>query len=130
MLNTALKNIEEANFRANPNYELVLFDRLSSDQREVLKDLQSDPDLFGILRPRHADLGIKSVCRDTALLYFTLQQPGRLPSYVRAMFGDECNQAVAELVLDGVLEVENDDAFVSGADAYGLIYDVDKAHSP
>lgn len=39
-----LKPIVEAVFRANPHYELVLFDRLPTEQREVLSDLQKDPD--------------------------------------------------------------------------------------
>ena len=119
----ALKPIEGATFRANPDYELVLFDRLPPEQQAILDGLRRDPDFYGVLRPRGAtDLGIKSVCRDTALLYLTLREPGPLPNYVRGMLGGRCNQEVAELVLDGVLEIERDGAFVTRADAYELIY--------
>lgn len=124
MPSIASNSIADAKFRANPNYELVLFDRLPSEQQEVLSDLQKDPDFYGILAPRQpaAGLRMKSVCRDTALLYFTLQEPGRLPAYVKATLGEECNQAIAELILDGVLEVEWNETFVSGSQAYSLIY--------
>lgn len=118
-----LKSIEGATFRANPDYELVLFDRLPPEQRELLAGLRNDPDLYGVLRPREGtDLGIKSICRETALLYLTLREPGPLPEYVKATLGDRCNQEIAELVLDGVLEVERDGAFVARADAYEPIY--------
>lgn len=123
MWEATLKSIEEANFRANPAYELVLFDRLPAEQKALLSGLEADPDLYGILQPREQSaLRLKSVCRDTALLYLTLRQPGRLPAYVKTKSGDKCNQEIAELVLDGVLEVECDGAFVSGAEAYPLIY--------
>jgi hypothetical protein len=118
-----LKLIEDAIFRANPDYELVLFDRLPPEQRDMLGGLRKDPDFYGVLRARGAsDLGIKSVCRETALLYLTLREPGPLPEYVRAMLGDRCNREIAELVLDGVLEIERDGAFVARADAYEVIY--------
>jgi hypothetical protein len=120
-----IKDILKATFRANPSYELVLFDRLSPEQQAVLADLRKDPDLYGVLRPiQPSGLGIKSVCCDTALLYLTLQRPGALPSYVQGSFGKECNKAIAELVLDSVLEIGKDDgSFVSGSDAYELLYD-------
>src|SRR5215216_296067 len=102
MRNTPLNSIMDAHFRASPEYELVLFDRLPREQQEFLSYLQKDPDFYGILRPRTQNgLGIKSVCRETSLLYITLQEPGTLPAYVKTMFGEGCNQAIAELVLDG-----------------------------
>ena len=118
-----LNNILEATFRANPNYELVLFDRLPPAEQVVLRGLQQDPDFYGLLCSRErTDLGFKSVCQDTALLYLTLTKPGRLPSYIKNLFGDKCNQAIAELVLDGVLEIDSHETFVSGPQAYHLIY--------
>lgn len=124
MSNAPRTNIATATLRANANYELVLFDRLSPEQQHLLCDLQRDPTFFGILRPRAPSLfGIKSICRDTALLYYTLQTPGPAPTYLDALFGDRINQALAELVLDGVLEIEQDDRFVSGPDAYTLLYE-------
>jgi len=124
MSDVALKNVLGAEFRAQPAYELALFDRLPAEQQELLKDLTKDPDFYGVLLPREGSTGnMKSVCRDTALLFLTLSQPGPLPAYVRTSFGEKCNQAVAELVLDGVLEIASGGGFVCGPAAYDLIYD-------
>ena len=120
---TTLRDILPADFRANPQYEIVLFDRLPPEQQDALRDLTKDPDFYGVLMPRAGAGGnMKSVCRDTALLFLTLTQPGPLPGYVLAMFGDQCNRAIAKLVLDGVLEIKGADGFVSGSAAFDFIY--------
>ena len=46
MPSTQLTSILETNFRANPEYELVQFDRLPEAQKQLLSDLQKDPDEF------------------------------------------------------------------------------------
>jgi hypothetical protein len=123
MGNVVLNPILQRTFRSNPEYELVPFDRLPSDQQLVLKDLTSDPDFYGVLVPQTAGTRtIKSICRDTALLVHTMLHPGYLPSYVQRTLGDQSNEAMAQLVLDGVLEIEHDDRFVSGSEAYPLMY--------
>ena len=123
MSDVLLKNITGACFRANPGYQLVLFDRLPPEQQEALRDLTRDPDFYGVLIPREGgSRNTKSVCRDTALLLFALDQPGPLPAYARAMLGENCNQAIAELVLDEVLQMESEGGFVCGSAAYELIY--------
>ena len=67
------RSLRELCLQANPAYELVLFDRLSTPERLALEALGRDPDGYGILRPREdARLSIKSVSRETALLWFTL----------------------------------------------------------
>jgi hypothetical protein len=120
-----LRNILDATFRANPRYELVLLDHLPPAQQAALAGLRDDPDYYGILRPRAdgAGLSVKAICRDSALLYLTLTAPGALPSYLRTLHGAQCNQAVAELVLDGVLELGQAGTFVSGAAAYDALYE-------
>jgi hypothetical protein len=123
MSHVLLKNILDASFRANPEYQLCLFDRLPPDQQDALRDLTKDADFYGVLIPREgANRSTKSVCRDTALLLYALNEPGPLPAYVRTMLGDRCNQAIAELVLDDVLQIESQGAFVCGSAAYDLIY--------
>ncbi len=115
-------DLSNTRFRSNPGYELVLFDRLSHEQQGALQGLQDDPGFYGILRPRHeASLGIKSVDQHTALLYLTMQRAGPLPQYVRRMLGQRAADAMAELVLDGVLEMEHAGSFVSGAAATLLL---------
>jgi hypothetical protein len=112
-------------FRANPRFELVLFDRLPPDEREALRQLREDPGFYGILRPRDGDAGAggerlagKAVDRDTALLFLTLREAGPLPAYLRSALGEAAaGQTVARLVADGVFEVESEGAFLSGAAA-------------
>jgi hypothetical protein len=114
-------HILEGTFRANPDYELVLFDRLPEEQRTLLADLQKDPQFYGVLRPRPgAELGTKSVCRETALLFSTLSQAGRIPRYVIRESGAQSNVTVADLVLDGVLALEHAGEWVTGAGAFAL----------
>jgi hypothetical protein len=123
MSTASLKNILNATFRANPQFELVLFERLSAEEREYLRELPRDPDFYGVFRPRSGPVTMKSAPRDAALLYLTLREPGPLPEYVRSMFGAGCNQAVAQLVLDGIIEIECEGTFVSHVQAYQAIYE-------
>ena len=107
--------------RANPLYELVLYDRLPPDERQAVAALAKAPGFYGILRPRESSrLGVKSVDRDTALLFLTLREPGLLPAYVHAALGEAATRTVTRLVADGVLEVDGGGGFVSGAAAAGL----------
>ncbi|HSS50428.1 MAG TPA: hypothetical protein VLX28_15935, partial [Thermoanaerobaculia bacterium] len=94
--------------RANPAYELVLFDRLEPDLRQALASLEKEPGFYGVLRPAAPSpraLSLKSVDRDTALLFLTLREPGRLPGYVRLLSGEGAARVAAQLVADGVLEI-------------------------
>jgi hypothetical protein len=80
--------IETAELRANPAYELVLYDRLPAAQQQVLHGIQDDLEFYGILRPYQVNgLSVKSVNQDTALLFLTLQVPGKLPGYVQNALG-------------------------------------------
>jgi hypothetical protein len=109
-------------FRASPGYELVVADRLTPVERAQLAALDPDPDLYGLLRPRDGiELDPRAVTHDTALLFLTLQAPGPLPSYVERVGGGSAEAAIATLVLDGVLEVEHEGAFLSGVAAHELL---------
>jgi len=110
--------------RANPSYELVLFDRLEPDLRQALASLEKEPGFYGLLRPADGvALSLKSVDRDTALLFLTLREPGRLPGYVRRLSGEGAARVAAQLVADGVLEIAREGAFVSGATAFDLLWE-------
>jgi hypothetical protein len=116
--------LDEFNMRANPSYDLVLLDRLTSTERTYLGDLENDLQVFGILRPSaDGGLRLRSVCRETALLFLSLREPGLLPAFVKADVGDLWSNAVAQLVLDGVLEIEVDGQFVSGPESYRWVCD-------
>ena len=109
-------------FRANPAYELVLFDCLPAAEQQALGALGRDPDGYGVLRPREDPrLSLKSVSRDTALLWLTLQNPAPLPRYVLQTLGKQCDQVIGQMVLDGILEIEADGRMLSGPAARALI---------
>jgi hypothetical protein len=121
-----LKNILDRRFRSNAAYELVLLDRLSPQQRAGLPELDAAPPLFGVLVPHNPGLSAKAVSRDAALLFYCMAQPGSLPTFLRETFGETCNEAVARLVLDGVLEIEEQGCFISGAAAHTVLYNPDE----
>jgi hypothetical protein len=116
-------DLERAVFRSNSRYDLVLFDRLPAAQQEMLADLKNRPDLYGILRPAEdSGMSVKSVNRETALLYLTLRDPGPLPAYARALAAADDGAGIARLVLDQILEIGHEDRFVSGREAYDVLY--------
>jgi hypothetical protein len=131
MNKVALNPILDRVFRSNPAYELVAFDRLPLDRQQLFAELAGDPDFYGLLLPRVSGAhSIKSVCRETALLVLTMVQSGPLPRYVLDQTKENTNQAIAQLVLDTVLEVEHEGRFVSGPEAYPLIYPAHAASEP
>ncbi|HEY1945701.1 MAG TPA: hypothetical protein VGG97_01750 [Bryobacteraceae bacterium] len=121
-----LRPILDGAFRANPNYELVLFGRLPVEQRELFEALTRDPNFYGILRPKEGvQLALKSACRDTAALFHALQETSKLPSFVVSDTSPEStvetNQAIAELVLDGVLQMDCNGQMLHGPLAFADI---------
>jgi hypothetical protein len=107
-----------ATLRANPGYELVPLERLPTEERLLLRAAAEDEELYGLLRPADGSgLAPRSATTDLALLLLTLREPGTLPTFAARTLGDEAEETTARLVLDGVLEVEHDGGFVSGARA-------------
>ena len=109
--------LQRARLRANPGYELVLLDRLGDAEQELVGEI--DEEVYGVLRPKDgARLEARTVSADTALLFLTLAESGPLPSYVRArLAAPDLEEAIGQLVLDGVLELEHEGGFVGGAGA-------------
>ena len=113
-----LDDVAEVVLRANPAYELVVVDHLTPDQSRQLGHTEADPDYYGVLQPAAGTtLAPKAVGHDVALLFLTLRQPGHLPDYFRRRLGADGSGAIAELVLDGILEVEGPTGFHSGPEA-------------
>jgi hypothetical protein len=94
-------------FRSSPSVELKPLADL---------ELEADADVYGLFAPKPPFMmNLKSAPRQTAELFRSLATPSPLD---RALFDDEEYAAdIIDLVLDGILEVESDDGFVSGADA-------------
>lgn len=114
-----LNPLLDRQFRANPAYQLTVYDRLPEAERERLSSLAETPDFYGVLT---GNAHTKAVDPETALLVLTLQTPGPIPTYVRHKFGRQANRAIAELVLDDVLQIAVGDAFASGAQAHATVY--------
>jgi hypothetical protein len=115
-------NLKDARLRANPAYELVLYDRLSEAGKQALRSLADDPGCYGILRPREDPaLSMKSVSQDVALLLFSLRSAGTLPRFAAEALRDECDQVIGRMILDGILEIELDGEMVSGPAAYSAL---------
>ncbi len=112
-----------ATLRANPAYELLLFDRLPAGQRGVLAGLTRDPEMYGVLKAREGEgLPVQSLSCDTALLFLTLAQPGHAPAYLERKLGARAAEVLLQLVVERILEVELGERFVSGAAAHALLF--------
>lgn len=99
-----------------------MFDRLPPSEQRALEPLARDPESYGILRPRSdSRLTVKSVSRETALLWYTLQTPGRLPGYVAQALGERCDQVIGQMVLDGIFGIEDGDRTLYGPSAQAVI---------
>lgn len=114
-----IHQITERQFRANPAFRLAVYDRLSRQEQERLQPLAEDKDFYGVLINGSIT---KAVDPETALLILTLREPCGIPTYVRHIFGHKLNEAIAQLVLDDILQVEHNDTFVSGIDANPLVF--------
>lgn len=100
-------------FRAGSRFDLRRLDELPPEQRGAFRELESDADFYGLLVPRPPTmLSIKSVAADTASLLQRLAAPASL----------DADDDIIDLVLDGVLEVESDDEFVCGVDAFPVLF--------
>lgn len=113
-------SLAEIRFRSSPLIELKPFAGLGPGQREQFRDLESDPDFYGLFIPKPPlTITLKSAARQTAVLFQSLATPARIE---RSLLEDgESAADLVDLVLDGILEIENGDGFVSGADALSII---------
>ena len=78
-----------------------------------------------VLVPRAGELAAitaKVLNGTAARLVTALREPGLLPADTRSHGGAAANEAVARLVLDGALEVEDGGRFVSGPGAHAAVF--------
>ncbi len=110
----SLRRISDRVFRTSRHFRLLSPRELSGWLRATLP-----PDACGVLVPcTTAAVGTKAICHRTALALRALERPGRLPAVLARASNDSGNLLAARLVLDGVLEIETDRGFVSGAPAF------------
>ena len=115
-------DLRYARLRASPAYDLVLLDRLGEAEQHLLRGVADDPDCYGVLRPREdSNLSMKAISRDTALLLFSLREAGPIPRFAAQVMGADCANAIGRMVLDGILEVDLNGAWISGPEASAAI---------
>ncbi|MFF2287221.1 hypothetical protein [Peribacillus butanolivorans] len=120
----SLKNIELTVFRSNPNYGVAMLEQLPPQIKQLFPHLENEQNHYAILYPLNSfQLDLKSICKNTELLFYSLQQPSILPSSLKLMFGDNLPESIAKMVLDGILEIQNNGSFISGTAAYPLLYE-------
>jgi hypothetical protein len=107
-----MRSLQGLRLRASPSVELEELDCLGPEERE----LEGDPDIYGLFIPKPPfAMNVKSAARQTAELFQSLTTPSSID---RALLDDpEYAADIVDLVLDGILEVESEAGFVSGADA-------------
>lgn len=112
--------LNEIRFRSSPFIDLKQLGDLSAEDQEKFRDLQKDPDFYGLFLPKPPlTINLKAVARQTAELFQSLSSPARLHD---AILDDRESAAdVVDLVLDGILEIESGDGFISGADALPML---------
>jgi len=110
------ETLRDAIFRANPCYQLVPFDKLSrADQQSALAN-GLHPTSYGVFLPAAGStLNIRTACAESALLFLSLQSPAQMPKYVRAQNPSNWIDEVKKLLLDEILEVQIDNAYVCGS---------------
>jgi hypothetical protein len=107
-------------FRSTAQMELRRLDELTPEQKQPFLELEADDDFYGLLLPRPGvTLNVKSVGHQAAALFRDLAEPKVIDP---AVLDDEYENDLIDLVLDGVLEIESDDAFVCGADAFPIFF--------
>ena len=104
-------------FSSSPALELKRIHELPPEQQAALAELQRDDDFYGVLVPRvRGAASLKSVGRAAAELILSVATPSTLDA--NRFADDAWRNDVIDLVLDGILEIEHDGHFVSGADAF------------
>ncbi|MEO6720345.1 MAG: hypothetical protein ABIN67_08260 [Ferruginibacter sp.] len=120
-----LNFLSQLTFRSNPEYQLVESGNLNRPEQEALAGLLHDAEVFGIFKPSppNNDASYKLAYKEVALLFYSLQQPGKLPLYMRNSFDDDINNTLAKLVMEGIMQISSGEHFVSGTKAQDILYE-------
>lgn len=112
-------DLRETYFRSNAAYELVPLSALPAVERSGLARLLNDG-CQDVLLPRRAGFETRAVSPEAAALFTALCTAAPLPASIRSLLGEQCFDIITGLVLDQILEVQADGAFISGPAARAL----------
>ena len=105
--------------RRHPAYRLLAYDRLDDPTRRALGVVTRDPEFYGLLlAPGNPRVPSRVGSREAALVLHELAEPARVPHLLATVFGADAEERIRELIADGILEIERDGGFVSGAAAF------------
>lgn len=116
--------LENAVIRANPHYKLISSAKLSPEQREELglAELTKQRNTAILHSESLPELGIKSLGREGSKLFSACRKPARLYDVLQEPPSSAVLIQIAELILDGVLELEQGANFVSGVRSYKALF--------
>jgi hypothetical protein len=110
--------------RPGASYTLVEWHHLNIGEQQMLSGLYDEAEVYGIFRPSAGvhHLTQKVAYKEVALLYLHLVHTNILPRYLCINVESELHETIAQLVLDGILEMEDEGDFISGIRAVKAIF--------
>lgn len=111
-----IRNLLKARFQVSSFYTLKEWYELDHHEKELISGLHDEAEVYGAFSPGSSasQLSTKVAYRELALVYLHLSRPALLPHYVTTLQEDSFSRAIAQLVIDRVLEIEWSGKFVSG----------------
>ncbi len=108
-------------FRTARGLRLVPYNRLANEARQLLASSTLEGDGFGVALPADDSGRVIEVDTETALLFHVLEEAGPLPDHVLAILDEQTRHRLSDFILSGLLELQEGERFVSGAEAEGLM---------
>jgi hypothetical protein len=110
-------------FRTGSLFHLKEWSALDQHQKQWLHELADSEEVYGLFMPLTTahHLTAKIADLNSALLFYHFQQFDRLPNCFLNRYGANLQKTIAQLVLDGVLEIEWEGKFLSGSEAVSAI---------
>ena len=118
-----IRSLFKEAFRAGQHCQLMEWQQLPQQTKELLSALQNDTEIYGVFMPKQQQgATLKVAYRETAMLYLHLQQAETLPHYFTVAPAQQKNETIARLILDGIIEIKWEGKFVSDTAATAAIF--------
>ena len=109
-------------FMPAPAFHLLEWRQLSQKDREHLATLHEDNNVYGYFLPKEPTplLTPKVAYKEVAMLFRHLEHSSNLPHYLAS--SEANNDLVAELILDGIIQIEWEGKFVCGSGSLAALF--------
>ena len=114
-------DFNNAILRTARNFRVVPYNRLHDIDDCKIDSNLFDGDGYGVAISDQINTAPLEVDENTALLLFTLQEPGLLPDHILKTLNTDVKQRIVDFILSGVLEMFHGDHFISGQQAIELV---------